>query len=198
MKKKAIIGSGGFGREVMFMLLDNNPDDVIHFFVDDKFCNENSLPLSKLDFNEYEIIVAIGDPILRKNMVEKLPSNAKFFTAIHKSVQILDKNIEIGEGSIICSNVVLTTNIKLGKHAQLNLLTTIGHDVVTGDYFTTAPGAKISGNCNIGNKVYIGTNSSIREKITIVDDVTIGLNSGVVKNILEPGVYGGTPSKKLK
>ena len=80
----------------------------------------------------------------------------------------------------------------------MNLLTTIGHDVVVGDYFTTAPGAKISGNCNLGEKVYVGTNASIREKLTIVDDVTIGLNSGVVKSIFEQGVYGGTPAKKLK
>jgi sugar O-acyltransferase (sialic acid O-acetyltransferase NeuD family) len=196
--KKAIIGSGGFGREVMCMILDNDSNEIIHFFVDDEFSNDNSFPLSKLNYDEYEIIVAIGDPSLRKNMVDKLPENAKFFTAIHKSAQILDKNIEIGVGSIICSNVVLTTNIKLGKHSQLNLLTTIGHDVVVGDYFTTAPGAKISGNCNLGEKVYVGTNASIREKLTIVDDVTIGLNSGVVKSILEPGVYGGSPSKKLK
>jgi sugar O-acyltransferase (sialic acid O-acetyltransferase NeuD family) len=196
--KKAIIGSGGFGREVMCMILDNDPNEIIHFFVDDEFSNDNSFPLSKLNYDEYEIIVAIGDPSLRKNMVDKLPENVKFFTAIHKSAQILDKNIEIGVGSIICSNVVLTTNIKLGKHSQLNLLTTIGHDVVAGDYFTTAPGAKISGNCNLGEKVYVGTNASIREKLTIVDDVTIGLNSGVVKSILEPGVYGGSPSKKLK
>jgi sugar O-acyltransferase (sialic acid O-acetyltransferase NeuD family) len=196
--KKGIIGYGGFAREVKALLIDNNPDEKIDFFVDDEYCDENSKPISQLNVDEYEVIVAIGDPHIRKKMVSKLPENTKYFSAIHKSVQILDDNIIIGEGSIICSSCILTTNIKLGKHTHLNLQTTIGHDVEIGEYFTTAPGVKISGNCLIGNNVYVGTNSSIREKITICDDVILGLNSGVIKNITEAGVYGGTPCKKIK
>jgi UDP-3-O-[3-hydroxymyristoyl] glucosamine N-acyltransferase len=60
------------------------------------------------------------------------------------------------------------------------------------------PGSIISGNCNIGSKVYLGTNTSVKEKTVIVDDVTIGLNSGVVKDINESGIYVGTPTYKLK
>jgi UDP-3-O-[3-hydroxymyristoyl] glucosamine N-acyltransferase len=60
------------------------------------------------------------------------------------------------------------------------------------------PGSIISGNVKIGNSVYLGTNSSIREKITITNSVKIGMNSSVVKNIEDPGVYVGTPSKKIK
>jgi len=44
----------------------------------------------------------------------------------------------------------------------------------------------------------MGNNSSIREKINICDNVTIGLNSGVVKDINEGGVYVGLPVKKIK
>jgi UDP-3-O-[3-hydroxymyristoyl] glucosamine N-acyltransferase len=89
-------------------------------------------------------------------------------------------------------------DVKIGKHAHLNLHTTIGHDCRIGDYFTTAPGVKVSGNCNLGDCVYLGTNSSIREKINICNNVTIGLGSGVVKHILEPGTYVGLPTKKIK
>jgi UDP-3-O-[3-hydroxymyristoyl] glucosamine N-acyltransferase len=60
------------------------------------------------------------------------------------------------------------------------------------------PGSIISGNCKIGNNVYIGSNSSVREKITICDNVIIGLNGGVVKNITKEGVYVGLPVKKIK
>lgn len=196
--KKGIIGSGGFGREVRSMLLDNNPNDTIDFFVDDEFSDENSKPLSKLDVDEYEIVIAIGDPKVRENVFKKLPKNTKFFKAIHKSVQVMDGNNIIGDGCIICPNTIITTNVKIGNHCHLNLSSTIGHDTVIGDFFTTAPGAKISGNCLIGNRVYFGTNSSVKEKITICDDVVIGLNSGVVKNINISGTYVGTPSKQIK
>jgi UDP-3-O-[3-hydroxymyristoyl] glucosamine N-acyltransferase len=110
----------------------------------------------------------------------------------------MDENIEIGEGSIICAGSILTTNIKIGKHTHLNLHTTVGHDTEIGDFFTTAPGVKISGNCKIGNKVYVGTNGSIKEKIHISENVTLGLNCGVVKHIEESGIFVGTPTQKIK
>jgi UDP-3-O-[3-hydroxymyristoyl] glucosamine N-acyltransferase len=83
------------------------------------------------------------------------------------------------------------------KHAHLNLQTTIGHDCEIGDYFTTAPGAKISGNCKIHDCIYIGTNASIREKISIHSFSTIGMNAAVVKSIEEPGTYVGVPAIKI-
>lgn len=196
--EKAIIGSGGFGREVKCLLLDNNPDEIVDFFVEDEYCDEKSKPLSSLDVNRYEVIVAIGDPQIRKKIINKLPKNTKFFTIIHKSVILMDDNIKIGVGSILCPNTIITTNVNIGNHSHLNLSTTIGHDTIIGDYFTTAPGVKISGNCKIGECVYMGTNSSIREKLEICNNVTVGLNSGIVKSIFEPGIYGGVPVKKIK
>jgi serine acetyltransferase len=50
----------------------------------------------------------------------------------------------------------------------------------------------------IGEKVYMGNNSSVREKIHISSDVIIGANSTVVKNIITSGTYVGVPSKFLK
>jgi sugar O-acyltransferase (sialic acid O-acetyltransferase NeuD family) len=187
--KLALYGYGGHAREI-------NQDIV--FFVDNDYINEYAQPISSFDPNEYLMMVAVSDPRTRYNMVQKLPKETKFFTFIHPTVLILDDNIEIKEGSFIGANSILTTNIKIGKHAILNRGNHIGHDVSIGDYFSAMPGSIISGNVTIHDIVYLGTNSSIREKISIHSFTTIGLNSGVVKNIEEPGVYGGTPAKKIK
>lgn len=198
--KKGIIGAGGFGREVYWSLSLIERVNT-KFFVDDKYWDDTNdliLPISKFNPSEYKMVVAIGDPRDRFDMVERLPKETKYFTHIHPSVQILGDDVEINEGSIICAGTIITTNVKIGKHAHLNLQTNIGHDCEIGDYFTTAPGAKISGNCTIGDCVYFGTNSSVREKIEICSYVTIGLNSGVVKNIKESGTYGGVPVKRIK
>lgn len=195
--EKVLIGAGGFAREVMFHMGDAN----MKMFVDDTYYAENEkniYPLSEFDPLKYQALVAVGNPNDRLNIVNSLPKETKYFTFIHNSVKILDKSIRIGEGSVLCAGCILTTNIEIGKHCHLNLHTTIGHDTKIGDYFTTAPGVKISGNCNIGSNVYFGTNSSVREKINICDDVIIGLNAGVVKNIDTGGTYIGTPSKKIK
>ena len=198
--KKGIVGAGGFGREIYWSL---NPIERLNtvFFVDDIYwdnTNEKILPLSLFETDKYELVVAIADSNSRKKIIESLPKKTKFFTHIHPSVQIHGEDVEIGEGSIICAGTIITTNVKIGKHAHLNLLTTVGHDCVIGDYFTTAPGVQISGNGTIGNRVYFGTRSCVKQKITICDDVTIGMNAGVVKNIIEPGIYIGTPAKKIK
>ena len=198
--KKGIIGAGGFGREVYWSLSLIERVNT-KFFVVDKYWDDTNdliLPISKFNPNEYKIVIAIGDPKDRFDMVERLPKETKYFTHIHPSVQILGDDVEIGDGSIICAGTIITTNVKIGKHTHLNLQTTIGHDCEIGNYFTTAPGAKISGNCKIYDCVYVGTNTSIKEKISIHSFTTIGSNAAVVKNIEEPGTYVGVPSKKIK
>lgn len=197
---KAIFGTGGFGREVYWSLDESERNNTV-FFIDDSYWDNKDkkvLPLSKFDSKKYEIIIAVGDPILRENIIKKLPKDTKFFTHINKSAVILDPSVEIGVGSIICAGTIITTNIKIGNHCHLNLHTTIGHDCVIGDYFTTAPGVKISGNCTIGDRVYFGTNSSVKQKINICNDVTIGMNGSVVKSISNSGTYVGVPVNKIK
>lgn len=198
--KKGIIGAGGFGREIYWSLSPIERNNTV-FFVDDEYWDNNNdkiLPLSLFERDKYEVVVAIADSVHRQRIVESLPKSTKYFTHIHPSVQVHGEDVEIGEGSIICAGTILTTNIKIGKHAHLNLITTVGHDCVIGDYFTTAPGVQISGNENIGNRVYFGSRSCIKQKLSICDDVIIGMNAGVVKNITEPGTYVGTPAKKIK
>lgn len=191
--KKALIGFGGHAREVMCQI-----GEILPCFVDDNYVTGESLPLSSFEPKEYEVMVVIADPVIRKKIVESLPKETKFFTFIHPTALIFDKNIKIGEGSFIGAYSILTTNIVIGNHCILNRSNHIGHDSIIGNYFSAMPGSIISGNCNIGDNFYLGTNSSVREKINISDNVVIGLNSGVVSNINESGVYVGLPTKKIK
>lgn len=191
--KKALIGYGGHAREVMAQMGQKLP-----CFVDDKFLTKDTYPLSSFNPSEYSVLVAIGDSSLRKKIVSNLPPQTKYFTFIHPTALVMDKNVKIGKGSFIGAYSLLTTNIKIGDHALLNRGNQIGHDSTIGDFFSAMPGAIVSGNVSIKNKVYMGTNSSIKEKINICSNVTIGLSCGVVKNISKKGVYIGTPAKKIK
>ena len=195
--KRALIGAGGFAREIKAHI----GDPTMPCFVDDRFWKQNDdyiFPLSQFDPNEYEVLVAIGNPKDRFDVVQQLPKETEYFTFIHPSAQLLGYDILVGKGSIICAGCILTTNIIIGDHAHLNLQTTIGHDCRIGSYFTTAPGVKVSGNCTIHDCVYVGTNASIKEKINVHSFTTIGLNAGVVKHITKPGVYIGTPATLKK
>jgi UDP-3-O-[3-hydroxymyristoyl] glucosamine N-acyltransferase len=103
----------------------------------------------------------------------------------------------IGDGSVITAGCIVTVNVKIGKHAHLNLQTTVGHDSIIGDYFTTAPGARINGNSCIGHSVYVGSNATLRQGINVCNNALIGMGAIVVKDVTEKGVYVGNPAEKL-
>jgi sugar O-acyltransferase (sialic acid O-acetyltransferase NeuD family) len=190
--KKALVGYGGHAREVMAQM-----GVELTCFVDDQYVVENTLPLSDFDPNEYIVMIAVADSKSRFDIVQRLPKQTKYFTWIHPTALIMSDDITIGEGSFIGAYSILTTNIKIGKHAILNRGNHIGHDCEIGDYFSAMPGAIVSGNVKIYDCVYMGSNSSIREKLSIHSLCTVGMNAGVVKNITEPGTYVGTPAKKI-
>jgi len=191
--KLALFGYGGHAREVASQI-----DQEVIFFVDDEYANDIAKPISQFNPEEYVIMVAVADSRDRFDIVQKLPKETQYFTYIHPTVLIMDDNIELGEGSFIGANSILTTNIKIGKHAILNRGNQIGHDCIIGDYFSAMPGAIVSGNVTIHDLVYMGTNSAIKEKISVHSWSTIGMNSCVIKHIEEPGVYVGVPAKKIK
>jgi sugar O-acyltransferase (sialic acid O-acetyltransferase NeuD family) len=181
----AIIGAGGFGREVAAWARPFY--ETVTFYVEPEY---EGIPLTEIPKKD-RVVVAIANPIQRQRIVESLPKETKWATLIHPTVKVLDDNILIGKGSIICAGCILTTNIKIGAHSHLNLNTTVGHDCRLDNYFTTAPAANISGNVETGQRVYVGTNASIREKVKINNDVTIGMGSIVLNDITERGTYKG-------
>jgi sugar O-acyltransferase (sialic acid O-acetyltransferase NeuD family) len=191
--KLALYGYGGHAQEVAAQIGQD-----ITFFVDDQYSNTIAKPLSEFDPKKYKMMVAVGDSKSRFDIVQKLPKKTIYFTFIHPTALILDKSIKIGEGSFIGAYSILTTNIKIGKHSILNRGNHIGHDCNIGDYFSAMPGAIVSGNVKIYDCVYMGTNSSIREKLNIHSLSTIGMNSCATKDITKPGVYVGTPAKNIK
>ena len=86
--KKGIIGAGGFGREVYWSLSLMERVNT-KFFIDDVYWDGNDdliLPLSKFDPNEYEVVIAVGDPKDRFDISQRLPKQTKYFTHIHQNV----------------------------------------------------------------------------------------------------------------
>jgi len=191
--KLALFGYGGHAREVATQM-----NKEITFFVDDRYANEVSKPISAFDPKVYQMMVAVADSKEREKIVQKLPKNTSYFTFVHPTALLMSDNIEIGVGSFIGAYSILTTNITIGNHAILNRGNQIGHDTKIGDFFSAMPGSIVSGNVVIGTNVYMGNNSSIREKITVSSNAIIGANAAVVGNIITGGTYVGVPAKFKK
>ena len=211
MKKIAIYGAGGFGREVAWLAESCNDEYDVLCFVDDdpsgKGKTINDIPV--IDFKELEqrfpgiaVVAAIGSPFTRQTVMEKVEKTGfKSESLVHPRTE-MSRWIELGEGNVICAGCILTTNIKTGKQVQINLDCTIGHDVVMGDYTTLAPGVHVSGWVHFGKRVYVGTgavliNGTEKNPLIINDDVIIGAGACVTKSISH-GTWGGVPAKLLK
>lgn len=211
MKSIYIYGSGGFAREVAWLIEEINKEKEkweIKGFLDDNSDNWGKTINGYKVLGDYTYLkninksvyvsIAVGNPKFKENIVNNIGSNEliNFATLIHPSVQKSDL-IKIGNGTIICAGTILTTNINIGKHVILNLDSTIGHDVVIKDFATVSPSVNISGNVKIGKSVSVGTGSAIIQNTNIGLNSTIGAGAVVIKDIPNNCTAVGVPAKPV-
>lgn len=102
----------------------------------------------------------------------------------------IDPKVNIQGGLFLhMRDIVITDNVEIGKNFHIMGQTTIG------------TGFDNSGKIIIGDNVRVGSGAKIisTHGLKIADNVDIGANAVVVKNILEvSSVYGGVPAKFIK
>jgi acetyltransferase-like isoleucine patch superfamily enzyme len=104
----------------------------------------------------------------------------------------IQNDVTIGERTRIQSHSFICSKVEIGSDCF------IGHGVMfINDKFVDRNLSKEFLPTKLGNKVYVGSNSTIMP-ITICDDVVIGAGSVVTKNIIESGTYAGNPARRLK
>lgn len=212
MKELYIIGAGGFGREVAWLVerineaaptwdlkgfIDDNT--ALHATMEDEYpvlggCND----LGAMD-HEVWVVCAVGSARVRKKIVEKLGQygNVRFATLIDPNVQ-MSKRVKIGEGSIICAGTIITVDVSIGRHNIINLDCTIGHDAVLEDYVTLYPSVNVSGNVVLGQGVEMGTGTQIIQGKTVGQGSVVGAGAVVVKDLPERCTAVGSPAKAIK
>lgn len=212
MKELYIVGAGGFGREILWLVQRINehaPTWKFSGFIDDNeelhgLIRDGYPVLGGCDYlqkltNDVWVVIAVGAAQVKKKIVEKLEQclNIKFATLIDPSV-LLSDSVSIGEGSIICAGSVLTVDVEIGNHVAINLNCTVGHDAVLQDYTTVYPGVHISGNVSVGQCVELGTGSQIIQGKKIENNIVVGAGSVVTKDLAEQGTYVGVPVRRVK
>lgn len=211
MKKIAIIGAGGFGREVKTIIDAINKQDLQFSFVgfyDDGFKKGeliNGFPIlgGIEDINsineDFCIVIAIGAPKTKHQLYKKITNpKIEFPTIIHPNVQISDDFVEIGIGNIICAGTIITCNIEIKDFVILNLMCTVGHDTTIGSFCSFMPSVNISGEVLIHEKVYVGTGAKIINQLEIGQGTIVGAGAVVSKSLPENCTAVGIPAKVIK
>lgn len=204
MKKTPIIilGSSGLAREVLNWI-NHDQYEVVAFYSEEAKIGETIFGVPVVnEFNGltgFKFVIGVGDPILKKKLWSQAVVNGLFPSRpiIHWSA-IVGAGSIVGDGSVICPNVVVTSKCTIGDGVLLNLNSTVGHDTVIGDFCTVNPGANISGNVTIWPLCLIGTNACVIEKKTICHSSIVGAGAVVVKDVEAETVVVGNPASVLR
>ncbi len=215
MKEIYILGSGGFSKEVFFLLKEINKSSVVpeydfKGFIDvtteeNVYVGNNCYPIINEDkfvqSSEYQgacLAVGIGNPKVLQMLHLKLSGKYDFPNLISPTAVGDWESIRMGQGNIITSGCVFTVDIAVGSFNIFNLNTTVGHDAIIESFNVINPGVNISGGVKVGNTNLIGTNATILQNITIGSNSILGAASLLTKHLESTQVAVGVPAKPVK
>lgn len=212
----AFFGSGGFGREVYWMLdamnktlPEENQYRFIGFFDDDVPKGTQISRYGKVlggmeELNAWSsplaVAVTIGNPKSVQGVVSRINNpNLCFPNIIHPSFQVLDpETLTIGKGNIITKDCYVTLDVTIGDFNILNGSVVFGHDVHVGNFNAFMPYVRISGAVTVGDCNLFGLSSIVIQQIKIGNNTTIGAGAVLMTKPKEGGVYLGNPAKLFK
>lgn len=207
-----IYGVSGFGREVMPLARQQlEGEDAELVFIDDASSvstvnGHRVMTYEVFKAQEHTLkkaCVAIADSEIRQKLAEKLVDDGVHpWTVQAPNVVVLDE-AELGEGSILCPFVTLTSNVRVGVAFHCNIYSYVAHDCEIGDFVTFAPRVSCNGNVRIEDHAYIGTGAVIKQgrpgaPLIIGRGAVVGMGAVVTKNVPPGAVVVGNPARPFK
>ena len=189
----AIYGAGGQARVLASILRQLNLPILGYF--DDSFNGPENIQGSPVlgRFNDIvkfrektsSVVLAIGDNALREKAFNFLKHEGfKLPPLIHPGA-IVESDVTIGEGSVVCIGAVIGTEVKIGSGVILNTGCLVDHESEIGDFVHLAPGVVVAGRTSVGSGTFVGINASIANKISIGRNSVIGAGSVVLRDVLD-------------
>jgi sugar O-acyltransferase (sialic acid O-acetyltransferase NeuD family) len=206
-----LIGTGGFGREVMPYLKAAKQCGKFGgsiAFVDiqrtDLSLNEVPVMLeadflsSRFDTRYFNIAVDNGQK--RREISETLIARGCIPKSIFAGNSVILDNVEIGEGAIFCAFAMATSNAKIGRFFHANIYSYVAHDCVIGDFVTFAPGVKCNGNVVVEDNAYVGTGAVIKQgrpgkPLVVGRGAVVGMGAVVTRDVEAGTTVVGNPAR---
>lgn len=211
MKKIAIYGAGGFGKEVACVINKINEKTATWEFVgffDDGITKGTEIShfgkvLGNLETvnhwqEEIHMVFAIGFPHIIKKLVNQINNpHVHYPNIIHPEVFFADlPSFKIGKGNIIVRACSFSCDVMVGDFNQFNSISALAHDVKVGSYNVLMPLTRISGAVQIGDQNLFGIGSVVMQNVQIGSNTRISAGSYVVRDTQDGFLYAGNPAKK--
>ncbi len=201
-----IYGAGALGREIYYMLLDQNFSEEDIVFIDDSV-RENSISgisFNKMVFQELSelepqtpVVIAQGDPQKRSLIALSLRSTQNELARVIDRTALIRGQVQLGLGVVVSAYSIISDGSSLAANVFVNSSTVIGHDVKIGENSSISSQVNIGGKCKIGENVFIGSGAKIRDGISIGNNTVISAGSIVLVDIGSDVVALGNPAKPI-
>ena len=206
MKQLAIIGAGELGQQIRHIAESVADIEFIGFF-DDTRPVQNDIPwcypLAEIEKKYNEglfdgLVVGIGynHSEFRKSIFEQYCDKIPFLNVVSPSA-IIESTAILNRGIVIYPGVIIDKEVVIGDNVLLNLGCCIAHNCKIGHSSYISPRVAFSGFVTVGEKCFVGTNSTFVDGVTVTDNVFLGAASLVLKDIVEPGKYVGNKLRKI-
>jgi sugar O-acyltransferase (sialic acid O-acetyltransferase NeuD family) len=201
-----IVGAGGFGREIRALLPSFLPggDYTLKGFlgndagVDSDESVDGEILATPEDYQpakEDRFVLAIGNMVARRKVVESLQSKGgQFLTLVHPQAMVAS-SARLDEGVIIYPFASVSNNAQLATGVKLNYYASVGHDTRLGKYSLLAPYATVNGFGVLGDDVYLSTHSTVAPQVQVGDGSVVSANSAVMKHVDENSFVFGVPGR---
>lgn len=201
-----VVGCGGLGREVVSFLFDDPETWSCVGSVDDGPTDLNLARLRRAGGSllggldqvaqhpTASVVVAIGDPAVRREIVDRLPRSTRWATVVSRHATV-GTDVSIGEGSIIAPGVRVTCNIVIGRHVQIDQNSTVAHDVTVADFARISPQVSLTGDVSIGAGALVGAGATVLPGVRIGSGAVVGAGAVVVRDVEPRVVVKGVPAR---
>lgn len=202
--------AGGFGKEIMDVARRKNKitkqwteikyiDDVL---------NEKSKYgaqvvkfidlINETDRSKFEFIIANGEPLVRKNIYQKLSeNNLKLGRLVDVSTMVAE-TANIADGVIVTPMCSISSDAKLERNSCINTMSIIGHDVIIGENTVISSMVNMGGACIVGENSYIGMGALVKEGIKIGSNSIVGMGSVVYNDVPDDVIALGNPARVVR
>lgn len=210
MKDLIIIGAGGFGREVSWLVERINQKkqewNLLGFVDDSEALQSKTVDGYKVlggveaigQYPDSYVVCCIANTSVRRALVKKVEAFGNRFATLVDPGAVVSDKVEVGDGSVICAGTVITVDIRIGRHNIIDVNSTIGHDAVLCDFVTLYPSVNVSGNTLIKSGVELGTGTQVIQGLTVGKGTVAGAGAVVVRDLPDKCTAVGVPAKVIK
>jgi sugar O-acyltransferase (sialic acid O-acetyltransferase NeuD family) len=203
----AIIGAGGFGREVLQYSRDavavgwphrvvgfiDDRSDVLHQF-------DVSVPVvgGLADVGRVgaqAFIIAIGDPILRRRVADVVDEIGGVLVSLIHPTAYVSPTAQIGSGTLLCPYTLIAANSTLGSNVAVNVFASVGHDARVGEHCVISSYSAVTGAVSLGSESFLGTHCTITPGRTIGRRSKVSAGSTVTRDAPAGSLLVGNPAK---